>query len=466
MTTALKLSALMVAAVLADPRPAFADKAPFVPGQILLRLSPGATITAFNARYATTTLESIPSRNVYAVTVPPGMNEDSFAQEIRDDPEVQSADLNFYASELPPDGSTQSLFFRVGRAQYDADQSPSLVNAQVAWNSALGAGITVAVLDTGVDVSHPELANRIAPGGFNFLNNSTNTVDTPAGLDSDGDMVFDEFVGHGTLVSGLIARIAPAATILPIKVMDSDGISTSFRLSQGIYHAIDNGASVINISLGTLSNPTVIRDAVAEAHTRGISVVATAGNDGKEDRRSPAGLNGLGVIAVAATNSAAQPASFTNFGSWITICAPGVNIVSTVPDNGYGMASGTSFSAPIVAGAIAVLRSGCPIVPNGEIHTFLSAGATPVSEAPSEYEGMLGHGILNLGDSTAAALAPGSPCRCDRNFDRVVDIEDLYLLFGSTIDANGDGQPDHIDLRDLTSWLRRYEPGDMLPSAQ
>ena len=135
MKSALRLFAA-AALLIGLTRSAIADQAPFVPGQILVRLQPGASIKAFNARYATTLLDSIPARNVHAVSVPPGMNEDSFAQEVRDDPDVMSADLNFFADELPPDGSTQSLFFRVGRASYDADPSASLVNAPAAWNSA------------------------------------------------------------------------------------------------------------------------------------------------------------------------------------------------------------------------------------------------------------------------------------------------------------------------------------------
>ncbi|MFM9959005.1 MAG: S8 family serine peptidase [Phycisphaerales bacterium] len=430
--TLLPRALLSAAFVFAAACVASADEPAFIPNQALVRLTPGATIAGFNARYSTTTVDSITPRNIHLVALPVSVDEITFRDSLSVDAEVISAELNYVADEQPPGGSTQSLFFRVARVTYLNDPTPGVVQASLAWPLGRGQGVTVAVLDTGIDATHPELFGRVAPGGTNFVNPGTPPTDVPAGLDTDNDARFDEFVGHGTLVAGLVARVAPDAKILPIKVMDSDGVATTFRAIAGIYHALDHGADVINLSLGTLADPALLKNALVEAESRGVVVVASAGNENDANPRFPAAFPApAGTIAVGATHGSLLRADFSNYGAWITLCAPGVDVVSTLPNNEYARASGTSFAAPLIAGAAAVLRSGCNLVGAAEVRALLAQGATPIDAANPSYAGLLGAGRVDAGASANAASSAGAlVVLADFNGDRVVNVADLTFMLG------------------------------------
>ncbi len=439
---------------------------PFVPGQALVRLIPSADIAAFNARYGTSSIDGVPARNIHLVALPTGANEQNFRDNLAADAEVVSAELNYIADEQPPGGSTQSLFFRTSRAAFIAEPAFSIVQAADSGDQARGTNTVVAVLDTGIDASHPELAGRIAPGGIDLVSGASAPADVAQNIDSDGDGRLDEFVGHGTLVSGLVARAAPDCRIMPVRVMDSDGVATTFRVTRGIYHALDHGAHVINLSLGTFADPLLLRDALLEAQAAGVVVVAAAGNDNAEVRRYPSAFQGTGVICVSATDGATLRAGFANYGEWITLCAPGVDVVSTTPGNEYGRASGTSFATPLVAAAAAVIRSGCAVAGPAEVRAALLQGATSLDPTNPGFETKLGAGLLNVAASVSIADALGSiTILPDFNNDRTVSTPDLVFFlgrFGKTVapgspedraDLNRDGE---VTTPDLVMFLGRF----------
>ncbi|MFY7895398.1 MAG: S8 family serine peptidase, partial [Phycisphaerales bacterium] len=270
--------------------------------------------------------QSIPSRGMYLLDLPAGASESTFVSQLQSDSRIASADFNFYVIDEDPNGTTRRMYLSVPRWWYDQDAVPGIIAAPDAWVQSRGAGIVVAVIDTGVDATHPLLARSVVPRGFNFLTNTTNTLDVAQNVDTNGNGEIDQLFGHGTLVAGLVLRVAPDARIMPIVAMDSDGYATIFRLAQGLYHALDNGAHIANVSMGMEADPPLLRDVIADVELQGLIVVASAGNRANSNPDYPAGTSSLGTLAVAATTDNDVRAEFSNYGPWVSLSAPGVDV--------------------------------------------------------------------------------------------------------------------------------------------
>ncbi|MEB3221582.1 MAG: S8 family serine peptidase [Candidatus Sericytochromatia bacterium] len=245
------------------------------------------------------------------------------------------------------------------------------INAPVIWPFTTGTGMKVAVIDTGVDASHPDLAGRVLPG-LDLVND-------------DNDARDDH--GHGTHVAGTIAAIAnngvgtagvaPGAQVLPIKVLNSQGQGNNADIAAGILAAADRGAHVINLSLGGTDDSETLRRAIANVQARGVIVVAAAGNDGVSTPFFPAANEG--VIGVAAVDSNRARASFSNFGDYIDVAAPGVSIGSTKLGSGTAKMSGTSMAAPHVAAACALLKARFPNLKAGHLTRLMQLAGHPTT---------------------------------------------------------------------------------------
>ena len=238
--------------------------------------------------------------------------------------------------------------------------------------------VVVAVLDTGLDTSHPYFKNRHIPG-YNFI--STNSAP-------------NDVHSHGTHVSGTIIDItigAPNVKIMPVKVLGDTGSGSSIGVDNGIRWAADNGAKVINMSLGGASRQAR-NDVITYAKNKGVITVVAAGNDAADAKDySPA--NCPDAITVSAIDSASKPASFTNFGNCVDVAAPGVGIISTIPGGGTGSKSGTSMASPHVAGAVALLVCNNPSMKTEEARMILGNNVDAVVSSNNRY---YGKGIINL----------------------------------------------------------------------
>ncbi|MBI6545979.1 MAG: S8 family serine peptidase [Cyanobacteria bacterium NC_groundwater_1444_Ag_S-0.65um_54_12] len=326
--------------------------------EIVVRLEPGSSPGA-------ELTETGPDTYLYRLSA--GESIESAMQKLEARPEVIAASQNilFHAVEAAAAMSVpnDTLFAEQWYLR--------TIDAQTAWSKAKGKAVVVAVLDSGIAAGHPDLADRIL-AGRSFVPGSAKPV--------------DDF-GHGTHVAGLIgaiannafgiAGVAPDVRILPIKVLNEEGIGKLDQIVAGIRYAQAAGAQIINMSFAS-SLPSALQDQViSEGIQAGIVMVAAAGNEGTDAPMYPAGIPG--VLAIGATDKSDKRTAFSNGGEHVKLAAPGIEIVSTIPEQlgAFGAKSGTSMATPIVAGAVATLLAMNPALTPGEIANLLHETGQP-----------------------------------------------------------------------------------------
>ena len=279
--------------------------------------------------------------------------------------------------------------------------------SQISWDQVYGSVTptslaTVAVLDTGVDASHPDLTDNVVPG-TSILDGSDGTTDPN---------------GHGTWVSGLVAaRLNQAqgtggvgyslVQVMPVTVLGADGTGYDGDIIAGVVYAADHGASVILMAFSASGYSDSLQEAIDYAWSNNVVIVAAAGNDGSNTGTFPAGDRG--VIGVSATDQNDALASWSNYGPSIFMAAPGAGIASTYPGASYVTWDGTSASAAIVAGSAALMRAADPSLANGVIVNRMARTADPAGT-----QDQTGNGRVNvsraLSDTSTDSIEPvGSP---------------------------------------------------------
>jgi subtilisin family serine protease len=374
----------------------------FEAGEVVARLTSSEVLTDVVQTYQVTPLDSLlASANIYRFAIGEDRDEEGFVNAIKaDTARFMWAEVN-YVSEIPsdPEGDPYRTW------KWGSNDPRGYINQgalqQIRFmsveNRFTGAGVTVAVIDTGIDGGHPVFRDRLLPG-----RDLVSDDDVPQdGPEAGGDG--GAAVGHGTHVSGIIARLAPGSRILPIRVLNVDGRGNVFILAYAIDWAVEHGADVINLSLGADADSEVLSDAVARAQAQGVVIVAAAGNDNAEAKQYPAAFPG--VLSITAVDDRNRKAPFANYGKdWVDLAAPGVGITSTIPVSGsllYATWSGTSMATPFAAGAAALVIEYAPDNTPAEVAKILVDSGTDLDPYNPQYKGKLGR-LLDLG----AALPP------------------------------------------------------------
>lgn len=305
------------------------------------------------------------------------------------------------------------------------------VNAPEAWEAGYtGDAVTVAVVDTGVDLDHPDLRSNVWENSSEIAGNGIDDdqngfVDDVRGWDfAAGDNEPDDANGHGTHVAGSIAAslnglgatgVAPEASVMPIRVLDAQGVGSGSDVASGIRYAAENGADIINLSFGGAFSST-IRSAVQYAGQLGSLVVAAAGNEGAKAPTYPAGFSAEAshVISAGAHSASDQIASFSNtvgHSEAVQVDGPGVDVFSTYVDGGYATLNGTSMAAPHVAGVAALTLSANPQLTAPQLRTLIADGAQRTitgSDAVGGIDAATTVATAVTGETGQTSPAPGS----------------------------------------------------------
>jgi thermitase len=417
---------LLMAGSFAAAPLAAAEEERYVPGEVVVKLFAAADLPGVAASFGLdpTPLDQFGARPIYRLRILDGAMPPDKAAALVGDGRVEFAEPNYEAQ--TPESRRRSAWSGGGSSgDYGRQWAPDAIRLSAAHRVSRGAGVTVAVLDTGVDTAHPALAGRLLPG-FDF-------VDFDGDPREEGDRGRFGF-GHGTHVAGLTALAAPEAMLLPVRVLDPDGVGNIWVLAEGLLYAVDpdgdpatdDGADVLNLSLGTLRRTELLEQIVAEVACAGQGedgddddgdddgddddddgegrcgrgggavVVIAAGNSGDDTPHYPAAEAVAGSLAIGASTRAHELASFSTRGPWVALAAPGEEILSSVPGGGYGSWSGSSMAAPLTAGVAALLRSASPALDAIEVAERLVETGRPLCDGSD----------LPLLDAGAAVGAP------------------------------------------------------------
>ncbi len=365
---------------LSDDEPFVIDpQLEYVPGELVVGLEPAseAELAKLALQFVGIVRDYNPAIESYVVQLPPFTSMEDTAQFLKSLPGVRYVEPNYivYAIATPNDPG------------YSQQYGLQRIQANLAWDIwQPQRTVYIAIIDTGVAYNHPDLVNKFRRHsngtiyGWNTLNNSTNANDDNGHGTHCAGIAAAE-INNGTGIAGVAAwnpsvpNSRDYVQIMPVKVLSSSGSGSLSSVANGITWSADNGAHVLSLSLGGSSGSQQLLDAVNYAWNRGCLIVVAAGNGGSSSYQYPAAYTNC--IAVAATDSSDRLASFSQYGSWVDIAAPGVAIYSTWPSNTYRTLDGTSMACPHVSGAAALVWSHAPNLTNQQLRTILETNVDP-----------------------------------------------------------------------------------------
>jgi hypothetical protein len=377
---------LAVASLALGAATAVAQQAPerymFAQGRLLLQPRAGlpvAEIDKLIKEHGGRRARVLPRINVHVIELPAQANVRALAEALNRNPKLKFAEMDrvWQPGMVPND------------PQYASAWHLPKIGTPTAWDTAQGTGVTIAILDTGVDTTHPDLVPQLVPG-WNFYDGNDNVADV---------------YGHGTAVAGVaaaagnnalgVASVSFRSKIMPMRVTDTQGYGYSSLMASALTTAADNGAKVANISFLGVSGSATVESAAQYMRSKGGVVVIAGGNTGglRTDPKSSS------FVAVSATDSADARASFSSWGDYIDVAAPGVSLLTTTRGGGYGGFSGTSASSPVVAGVYALMMSAKPGLSPATLDNALFTTALDLGSAG--FDQQFGNGRANA----AAAVA-------------------------------------------------------------
>ncbi|MEE8349890.1 MAG: S8 family serine peptidase [Acidobacteriota bacterium] len=365
-----------------------AEAPQWVSGQILVQHRAGLPPSEFDRilrPYQGRSIRFLPQLNLHVIELPPEANEAVVARALSRNPHIEFSEPDVL---IPPeDILANDLYF-------DAAWHLPMIGALRAWDFSQGTGIVAAILDTGVDPSHPDLSGQLVPG-WNMYDDNSDTADV---------------YGHGTMVAGVVAAlsnneigvtsIAWNAQIMPVRISRPDGWATTSTIAAGLVWAADNGADVANISYG-VSGSSAVKSAAEYMRSLNGVVVVSAGNGGAYQATLPSSA----MISVSATGSTDTITSWSTYGEFVDVSAPGVGIWTTSNGGGYSAPSGTSFSSPITAAVVALMMAANPSLSSSQLEDLLVQTADDLGT--EGFDIFYGYGRVNA--AAAVELAAGGP---------------------------------------------------------
>lgn len=401
---------------------------PFAEDEIIARILPGAHPDDIDAAYAelgVTVIEEIKEIQTAALRVEPDQLG-AVATALAADPNFESVHKSYYydaqATPNDPDFSRQSHLEAIG--------------AEEAWEIAVGSDeMIIAILDTGVDLEHPDLVDRLIDG-WNVH-------------DDDGDP--SDVLGHGTGVAGSagasadngigVAGVSWANPLMPVRISNDKGRGSSRKIAAGIVWAVNHGARVINVSFAPLGSDTTVLKAAAFARSSGALVTISSGNNGKSYKAKADDS----AIFVGAVDQSATLADFSNTGPFVDIVAPGKSVRTTQLGGGYGNVNGTSFASPIVAGVAALVWSVNPDFRPATVEGLLFDTAVDLGSPGRDDQ--YGAGLVDAAAAVSAALDVVEVVDTKRPQVAIIEPDDLEVVSGSV--SVSVGAFDNIDIADV-----------------
>lgn len=419
--------ALLLVSWGSDAAAAPAQPGPFAPDHILVKFRAGVDIARLHAANKTKTINIIPRIDVHVVSIPPGRGVQEMVEQFEKIHNVEYAEPDYIAyPDLVPDDTYFDEQWGMNNTGQTRGTPDADIDAPEAWDTATGAvDAKIAILDTGIKKEHEDLGGKVVYEA-NFTTSPTS----------------DDLYGHGTHCAGIAAAVTNNATgvagvgfncsLMNVKVLHEDGYGTYEWAAAGIIDAADEGANVISMSFGGSEYSETVEGAVNYAWGAGVVLVASAGNQGTADPRYPAYYTNC--IAVAAIDDDDLKASWSTYGDWVDVAAPGVNIYSTTLPYKYrgkivhyGYKSGTSMSAPHVAGLAGLVWATSYGTSNSAVRYQIESTADEIAGTGTDWI----WGRINAHKAVTPPEATGSIA------GTVTDANTTNPIANATVTANG-----------------------------
>jgi thermitase len=393
MKTITTISAAIATAIATLAAPAFAAQAEdYAQGRIIVEPRAGLTVTEMGKILKANgagKARKLGQSNIHVIEVAHG-SEKAIAAKLKNNPHFKFAELD----------QRVAVSATANDPMLGSEWHINKIGANTAWDNTLGGGVTIAILDSGMDSAHPDLAgNTVA--GYNAYDNNTNTTDV---------------CGHGTKAAGSaaatinntagVAGVAGQAKIMPVRIAyNNSGSCYAYfsTMASGVTWAADHGARVVNISYANVPTSSAVQSAANYLKGKGGLLFVSAGNYNRDEGFTPTDT----MIPVSATDSADNRASFSSYGAFVALSAPGVGIYTTVQGGGYGAVNGTSFASPVAAAVAALVMSANPSLSADQVKNILFSTAVDLGTAGRDI--YFGYGRVNAAAAVAAAKAAPAP---------------------------------------------------------
>ncbi|WP_426335805.1 S8 family serine peptidase [Pseudoduganella sp. R-31] len=393
MKTITTISAAIATAIATLAAPAFAAQAEdYAQGRIIAEPRAGLTVTEMDKILKSSgagKARKLGQSNIHVIDVAHG-SEKAIAAKLKNNPHFKFAELD---QRVPVSATANDPYL-------GSEWHINKIGASTAWDNTQGSGVTIAILDSGMDSAHPDLAGN-AVAGYNAYDNNTNTADV---------------CGHGTKAAGSaaatinnttgVAGVAGQARIMPVRIAyNNSGTCYAYfsTMASGVTWAADHGARVVNISYANVPTSSAVQSAANYLKGKGGLLFVSAGNYNRDEGFTPTDT----MIPVSATDSADNRASFSSYGAFVALSAPGAGIYTTVQGGGYGAVNGTSFASPVAAGVAALVMAANPSLSADQVKSILFTTAVDLGTAGRDI--YFGYGRVNAAAAVAAAKAAPAP---------------------------------------------------------